>query len=112
MTGLCLISWLDYPSKNEEIDIVKSTTAEYIPDVLKVLSAKEIIEFQDLIRRVPVADNVIDFAVSLVRKRGPENGAIQLIKDFISYGAGPRASQYLILGAKLRAALQGRFTRT
>ncbi|MGA2296048.1 MAG: MoxR family ATPase [FCB group bacterium] len=102
--------WLDYPSKNEEVDIVKSTTTEYIPDVQKVLSAKEIIEFQDLIRRVPIADNVIDFAVNLVRKTRPENGSIQLIKDFINYGAGPRASQYLILGAKSRAAVQGRYT--
>ncbi|MFA6571393.1 MAG: MoxR family ATPase [Bacteroidota bacterium] len=102
--------WLDYPSSDEEIEIVKSTTAEYVPDVKKVLNAKEIIEFQNLIRRVPVADNVIQFAVDLVRKTRPGNGSVQLIKDFISYGAGPRASQYLILGAKSRAALSGRFT--
>ncbi len=102
--------WLDYPSVNEEIDIVKTTTAEYIPDVKKVLSANEIIEFQDLIRRVPVANNVTEFAVHLVRSTRPGNGSSELIRDFLSYGAGPRASQYLILGAKSRAALKGRYT--
>ena len=102
--------WLDYPDSNEEVDIVKSTTAQYYPDVKPVLNSKEIIEYQDLIRRVPVADNVVDFAVGLVRASRPTNGAPNFIKDFISYGAGPRASQYLILGAKSRAALQGRFT--
>ena len=102
--------WLDYPSSKEEIDIVKSTTAEYIPDVKKVLNGEEIIAFQDLVRRVPVADNVIEFAVNLVRKTRPQNGSVQIIKDFLSWGAGPRASQYLILGAKSRAAISGRFT--
>jgi MoxR-like ATPase len=102
--------WLDYPSVNEEIDIVKTTTAEYVPDVKKVLSAKEIIEFQDLIRRVPVANNVVEFAVNLVRSTRPTNGSSELIRDFLSYGAGPRASQYLVLGAKSRAALKGRYT--
>lgn len=102
--------WLDYPSRQEEVDIVKTTTAEYIPDIKKVLDSEEIIAFQDLIRIVPVSDNVVDFAVNLVRATRPSNGAIKLIKDYISYGAGPRASQYLILGAKSRAALQGRFS--
>lgn len=102
--------WLDYPSLDEEVEIVKTTTAEYFPDIKKILDAKEIIAFQDLIRLVPVADNVVDFAVNLVRATRPSNGAVKLIKDYISYGAGPRASQYLILGAKSRAALQGRFS--
>jgi MoxR-like ATPase len=102
--------WLDYPSMEEEEEIVKSTTASYIPDVKKVLNAEEIISFQDLIRRVPVADNVVNFAVNLVRATRPTNGARQMVRDFISYGAGPRASQYLILGAKARAALDGRYT--
>lgn len=102
--------WLDYPSAQEEIDIVKTTTAEYIPHVKPVLAGKEIIEFQDLIRRVPVADNVISFAVNLVRASRPENGTLPFIKNYINYGAGPRASQYLILGAKSRAALSGRYT--
>ncbi len=102
--------WLDYPSTIEEKEIVKTTTAEYSPDVKKILNAKEIIEFQDLIRRVPVADNVIDFAVNFVRSTRPGNGSQQIIKDYLSYGGGPRASQYLILGAKSRAAMQGRYT--
>lgn len=102
--------WLDYPSHNEEIDIVKSTTALNKPIVNKVLNGEEIIDFQDLVRKVPVSDNVIDFAVKLVRATRPETTNQQFIKDFISYGAGPRASQYLILGAKSRAAIKGKFT--
>ncbi len=102
--------WLDYPSFEEEIEIVKTTTAEYVPEVKQILNAQEIIDFQDLIRRVPVADNVIQFAVKLVRSSRPVNGTNQVVKDFLNYGAGPRASQYLILGAKSRAALSGRFT--
>lgn len=102
--------WLDYPSTDEEKEIVRTTTAEYFPDVKKILNAKEIIDFQDLIRRVPVAENVIDFAVNFVRATRPGNGSQQIIKDYLSYGGGPRASQYLILGAKSRAAMQGRYT--
>jgi MoxR-like ATPase len=102
--------WLDYPSFDEEVTIVKSTTSEINPTINKLISDQEIIEFQDLIRRVPVADNVVNFAVNLVRASRPTNGSSKLIKEFLSYGAGPRASQYLILGAKSRAALQGRFT--
>lgn len=102
--------WLDYPSLKEEIDIVKSTTAQYTPEIKKVLTASQIMEFQELIRKVPVADNVIEYAVNLVRSSRPINGAAKLVKDFLSYGAGPRASQYLILGAKSRAALNGKYT--
>lgn len=102
--------WLDYPSFEEEVKIVKTTTAEWKPDVEKVLDGKSIIEFQDLIRRVPVADNVVEYAVALVRASRPKHSSSQFIKDFINYGAGPRASQYLILGAKSRAALNGRYT--
>lgn len=102
--------WLDYPSFGEEVRIVKTTTAEWRPEVDKVLDGKSIIEFQDLIRRVPVADNVVEYAVGLVRASRPKQSSSKFIKDFINYGAGPRASQYLILGAKSRAALQGRYT--
>jgi len=102
--------WLDYPSTQEEIEIVKSTTTENVPVVDKVISAKELLFFQDLIRRVPVSDNVVSFAVKLASATRPTNGAQQFIKDWISWGAGPRASQYLILGAKSRAALLGKFT--
>lgn len=102
--------WLDYPSFDEEVKIVKTTTAEWKPEVDKVLDGRSIIEFQDLIRRVPVADNVVEHAVALVRSSRPKQTSSQFIKDFINYGAGPRASQYLILGAKSRAALNGRYT--
>lgn len=102
--------WLDYPEFDEEIDIVKSTTSLIKPNVEKVLAGSEIVEYQDLIRKVPVSDNVINYAVKLVRSTRPETTNLQFIKDFLSYGAGPRASQYIILGAKSRAALHGRFT--
>ncbi len=102
--------WLDYPSMQEEMQIVKATTAELKPQVQKVVDGKSIIEFQDLIRRVPVSDNVVEYAVKLVRATRPSETSKDFIKEFINYGAGPRASQYLILGAKSRAALQGRFT--
>lgn len=102
--------WLDYPDFDEEIEIVRSTTAEHKPVVNKILNAEQITEFQDLVRKVPVADNVIKYAVKLVTSTRPEESQIDFIKDFISYGAGPRASQYLILGAKSRAALLGKYT--
>lgn len=103
--------WMDYPSNSEEIDIVKSTTSAYEADLHKVLTAEEIILFQNLVRKVPVADNLIQFAVGLVAKTRPDyDGSPKFIKNWISWGAGPRASQYLILGAKARAALDGRPT--
>ncbi len=102
--------WLDYPTANEEIDIVKSTTAQLNPKINKVLNSQQIIEFQELVRRVPVSDNVIDYAVKLVRNTRPATTSLEFVKNYISYGAGPRASQYLILGAKSRAAMKGKFT--
>jgi len=103
--------WLDYPSFQEEVAVVKATTSPYKADLNQILSAKEIIEFQDLIRRVPVADNVIEYAVALVdRTRPTVSAAPDFIKNWIRWGAGPRASQYLILGAKTRAVLSGRHT--
>jgi MoxR-like ATPase len=103
--------WLDYPSEKEEIDIVKSTTSEYKPTITKILSGKDLILYQDLVRYVPIADNVVEYAVKLVAKSRPKNAhAPDYVKKYISYGAGPRASQYLVLGAKVRALLDGRFT--
>jgi MoxR-like ATPase len=103
--------WLDYPSFDEEIKIVKTTTSQYSAQIDKVLGAEEIIEFQDLVRRVPVAENVIDFAVKTVNMTRPTNGnSPQFVKDWITWGAGPRASQYLTLAAKTRAIMEGRFT--
>ncbi len=103
--------WLDYPSFDEEIKIVKTTTSQYDAQIDKVIDAEEIIEFQDLVRRVPVAENVIDFAVKTVNMTRPANGnSPQFVKDWITWGAGPRASQYLTLAAKTRAIMEGRFT--
>lgn len=103
--------WVDYPSREEEAEIVRSTTSAYEADLRVILDAAQILRLQDLVRRVPVADNVIDYAVHLVRMTRPGyNGSPDFVRDWISWGAGPRASQYLILGAKTRAILQGRPT--
>lgn len=102
--------WLTYPNKDEEIEIVRSTTTEHIPEVKKILNAEQIIEYQNLVRRIPVADNVLKFAVELVRETRPETTSMEIVKEFINYGAGPRGSQYLILGAKSRAALLGKYS--
>lgn len=103
--------WIDYPAIEEEEQIVKSTTSAYQANLKKILNAEDILELQQLVRRVPVSDNVINYAVSLVRKTRPDaDGTFQFIRDWISWGAGPRASQYLILGAKTRAILEGRPT--
>ena len=103
--------WLDYPSFEEEVKIVQTTTSEYIPKLNKIVTADEIISFQELIRKVPVADNVIEFAVKTSNTTRPNNGiSPKFIKDWVSWGAGPRASQYLILAAKTSAVISGRFT--
>lgn len=103
--------WLNYPSYEEEIKVVQTTTSGYNAQLNKVLTAQEILTFQNLIRRVPVADNVIQFAVKVSNMTRPVNGnSPQFIKQWITWGAGPRASQYLILAAKSRAVIQGRFT--
>ncbi|MCX6599976.1 MAG: MoxR family ATPase [bacterium] len=103
--------WMDYPSEAEEATIVKNTTSAAEAQVSKVLSGQDIIALQSLVRRVPVADNVVEYAVALVRRTRPVAAdAPQFIKDYVSWGCGPRASQYLILGAKTRAALEGRPT--
>jgi MoxR-like ATPase len=103
--------WLDYPSPSDEVTIVKATTSQLTASPRHVLTGEQIMQFQDLIRRVPVADNVIEHAVRLARRTRPRTDqAPQFIKDWLSWGAGPRASQYLILGAKARALLTGRHT--
>jgi MoxR-like ATPase len=103
--------WLDYPSVSEEKDIIKYTTSMYTPELNIVLKRDEIISLQDLVRRVPVADNVVDYTVNLVKKTRPNGStAPAYINDWLSWGAGPRASQYLILGAKTNAILYGRYT--
>ena len=101
---------IDYPDRDEEVSIVQSTTATEKPQLEKVISRKEILEYQGLVRRVPVADNVVEYAVDLVSATRPGDNAKDFINEWIDWGAGPRASQYLILGAKTRAALDGRPT--
>ena len=102
---------IDYPSRSEEIDIVKTTTTGSEPVLKKVISRDDLIAYQELVRRVPVADNVIEFAVDLVSATRPVNeNSPDFIKEWIEWGAGPRASQYLVLGAKAKAILDGRPT--
>ena len=103
--------WLDYPSFDEEVKIVQTTTSEYIPKLNKIVTADEIISFQELIRKVPVADNVIEYAVKTSNTTRPNSSnSPKFIKEWVSWGAGPRASQYLILAAKTSAVMSGRFT--
>jgi len=103
--------WVDYPTYTEELAIVKATTSDNRIELNHVLSGDQILEYQELIRRIPVADNVLEYAVKLVGKtRFSSDLAPQLTKDFISWGAGPRASQNLIVGAKCHAALNGRYS--
>jgi MoxR-like ATPase len=100
---------VSYPSKAEEELIVKTTTAQITASVSKVVSAAEVAELQKLVRSVPVSDHLISYAVRLVRQTRPqEAGSADYIRDWVAWGAGPRASQYLILAAKTRAILDGR----
>jgi MoxR-like ATPase len=103
--------WLEYPSPEEEARIVKSTTGGFTPSLHRILSGDQIVSFQGLVRRVPVADNVVEFAVRLATMTRPKSDrAPKFIRDWLSWGAGPRASQNMILGAKTRALLDGRHT--
>lgn len=102
---------LDYPTFAEEVLVVKSTTSDVKPTVNPLFSADEIISFQQLIRRIPVPDNVIEYAVTLVSKTRPDNQlSNDYIRNYIDWGAGPRASQNLILAAKAHAAFNGKFS--
>lgn len=103
--------WVDYPSFIEEMAIVKTTTSDTSNSINSVLSGQDIIEYQDLIRRIPVADNVLEYAVKLVGStRVNSYNATEITKKYITWGAGPRASQYLIIGAKCHAAMMGRYS--
>jgi MoxR-like ATPase len=103
--------WLDYPSFDEEVEVVRSTTAGPADAVDTVMTAEELQSYQRFVRQIPVADNVIQYAVRLVSRTRPERDASpDFIDNYLSYGAGPRASQYLVLGAKTLAALDGRMT--
>ncbi len=103
--------WLDYPEFQDEVQIVKNTTANLNPEISPVITGQEIVFYQHLIRKMPVTDNVIEYAVRLVSKTRPDGDmAPEMIKNFLSWGAGPRASQYLIIGAKCHAALNGKYS--
>lgn len=103
--------YLTYPTTNDEVQVVKQTTSETLPEVNVVFDAKSVIAFQNLIRKIPVADNVIEYAVSIISKSRPDNlNSSELVKNYVEWGAGPRASQNLILAAKTHAVLNGKFT--
>ena len=102
---------LDYPSFAEEVMIVRNTTGSQIPELAKVMTGEDILYFQALVRRVPVPDNVLEYAVGLVQKTRPGSSmTTPTATQYIAYGAGPRASQYLILGAKCHALLNGKYS--
>ncbi len=101
---------ITYPSREEEVNIVKTTTGAPAAQLKSTISRDQITNYQSLVRRVPVADNVIQFAVDLVARTRPGDESPQFINDWLDWGAGPRASQYLILGAKAKAVLEGRPT--
>ncbi|MCC7532945.1 MAG: MoxR family ATPase [Bacteroidia bacterium] len=102
---------LNYPTFDEEINVIKNTTSNYKPSLNKIIHAQDIIAFQELVRKVPVADNVVEYAVKLVSKTRPNTThATPAINEFVSFGAGPRAGQYLILGAKCHALISGKYS--
>ena len=110
-------TYVDYPEEEEEFDIVRRTTADITATVTPALSGERILALQKIVRRVPVADHVVRYAMKLVRLTRPRAAAARpqrddvppFIRDYVSWGAGPRASQFLVLGAKARAVLHGRF---
>lgn len=103
--------WLDYPSFDQEVEVVRETTSGTDDEIQPVMSGEELLSYQDFVRQIPVADNVIEHAVDLVSRTRPESeSAPEFVDNYLSYGAGPRASQYLILGAKAQAAIDGRMT--
>jgi len=103
--------WLDYPSFEEEVNVVKKTTTDTKVELNKIVSAEEILFFQNLIRKMPVADNVLEYAVKLsVKTRQNTPFTPEVTKKYLAWGAGPRASQYLVIGAKCHAAINGKYS--
>jgi MoxR-like ATPase len=103
-------TYVDYPAEHEEFDIIRRTTADLTVEATPVLAGEKILALQKIVRRVPVADHVVRYAMKLVRLTRPGTGDVPpFIRDYVTWGAGPRASQYLVLGAKARAVLHGRF---
>jgi MoxR-like ATPase len=105
-----LMLWVDYPSEGNEREIVRLTTGESVDDVQCVLGREEVVAAQHLVRRMPVDERVVDRAVTLSRLTRPNESAPQFVRDWVTWGAGPRASQYLVLTAKAKALLEGRKT--
>ena len=104
-------TWVDYPTYAEELSVVKATTADAVANVNAVITGDEIAYFQQLIRRMPIADNVLEYAVGLVGKTRPgRERATDDVNAYLTWGAGPRASQYLVVGAKVNAALNGKYS--
>jgi MoxR-like ATPase len=103
--------WLDYPKFQDELTVVKNTTSNKTTQLKKVLNAEEIIYFQDLVRRIPVTDNVLEYAVKLAAKTRPgTEHAANISNTYLSWGAGPRASQFLVIGAKCHALIKGKYS--
>jgi MoxR-like ATPase len=103
--------WVDYPAYKDEVEIVKATTFDKNVTLKKVLDGEEIMFFQNLVRKIPVADNVLEYAVKLASRSRPQSeDAPAIVKDYIVWGAGPRASQFLVIGAKCHAALHGKYS--
>jgi len=104
-------TWVDYPTHAEELSVVKATTSDVTTSVRPVISGEEILYFQQLIRRMPIADNVLEYAVGLAGKTRPgRERATAEVNAYLSWGAGPRASQYLVVGAKVNAALNAKYS--
>nr|WP_294899845.1 AAA family ATPase [uncultured Pedobacter sp.] len=102
---------LGYPSFEEELNIVKNTTSNKVPDLKKILNAAQISYFQDLVKKIPVANHVLEYAVKLACKTRPQTQyATEAVNKYLSWGAGPRASQYLVVGAKCHAAIHGKYS--
>ena len=102
--------YIGYPSQQEENTIVKTTTSMYLPEVDTIMGGEDILALQRLVRKVPVSDQVLDYAVRLARGTRPVEEAPEFIRNWVRWGAGPRASQFLVMGAKARSILEGRFT--
>ncbi len=103
--------WLDYPKFQDEVQVVKNTTSNFKAELKKVVSAEEILYFQDLVRKIPVADNVLEYAVKLSAKTRPNTEhAAEISNRYLSWGAGPRASQFLVIGAKCHALIKGKYS--
>ena len=102
---------LDYPAYADEVNIIKATTSNKVVELNKIVNRDEIITFQDLVRKSPVSDNVIEYAVKLVNKTRPQSDfAPEIVKKYVEFGAGPRAGQFLIIGAKAHALLHGKYS--